>query len=192
MDRALGVVHGERGVKIALGHVLGGALVVVLVLAAHLRQFRRAVLVFQNAEHAAAIDARKLAVVADHDELCARRVGVTGELRHELGVDHGRFVEDDHGLVVPARPAGIEPEKLAVDRGGAGEAVGAHVFGHGVRGREANNLVATRGVRLANGGNGEALSGSGLAVDDGETARLGGVNEGVGLFAADACEFRAA
>ena len=88
--------------KIALGHEFGGAAVVVLVLPAHLGKFRRAVLVFQNAEHAAAIDARKLAVVADHDELRARLVRVAGELRHELGVDHGGFVENDDGAVVPA------------------------------------------------------------------------------------------
>ena len=52
----LSFVDAERVVKIALGHHLGCAAVVELVLALDFRQFGRAVAVFEHAEHAAAVD----------------------------------------------------------------------------------------------------------------------------------------
>ena len=58
VDRALVLVDAERVVKIALGHHLGRAPLVDLVLALHFRELGRAVAVFQRAEHAAAVDAR--------------------------------------------------------------------------------------------------------------------------------------
>jgi hypothetical protein len=146
-------------------------------------------LVFQNAEHAAAIDARKLAIVADHNQLRARRVGVAGELGHKLGVDHRGFVEDDGGFVVPARAAIIEFKKLAVDRGGAREAAAAHVLGNGIGGGEADNLIACDGVGLANGVDRVALAGSGLSVDERKPPCPGHMAHGLGLLAAHAREF---
>ena len=151
LDRALRVVDAERVVKIALGHQLGGAAVVVLALPAHLRQFRRAVAVFQDAEHAAAIDARKLPVVADQNQLGARLLRMAGELRHELGVDHRGFVDDDDGARVPRGAAIFEGEELAVDGRGAAEAVAAHVLGDGVGRGEADDPVTLGLVGVADG-----------------------------------------
>ena len=58
VDRALLLVDAERVVKIALGHHLGGAPVVELVLPFDLAERRGAMAVLERAEHAAAVDAR--------------------------------------------------------------------------------------------------------------------------------------
>ena len=116
VDRALLLVDVERVVKIALGHHLGRAALVDLVLPLHLGQLGRAVAVFQRAEHAAALDAAELPVVADQNELRAGVVRVRGHHRHQLGVEHRGLVHDDDGAPVPARAAVVEREQLAVDR----------------------------------------------------------------------------
>ena len=89
--------------KIALGHKLGGAAVVALGLTTHLTQLRRAVTILEDGEHAATIDARKLPVVADQNQLGARGVGEGRDLRHQLRVDHGGFVDHEDRAAVPRR-----------------------------------------------------------------------------------------
>jgi hypothetical protein len=71
-----------------------------------------------------------------------------------------------------------------------GETVVAHVLGDGVGGRESDDVIAARGIGLADRGNGVAFSGSGLPVDDRKPPCPGRMAESVGLFAADAREFR--
>ena len=58
MDRALCFIDAERVMEIPLGHHLGRAPLVDLVLALHFRQRYRAIAILERAEHAAAVDAR--------------------------------------------------------------------------------------------------------------------------------------
>ena len=171
--------------KIAFGHHLGRAAVVLLQLPPHLGQTCRAVPVFESAEHPAAIDARQLPVVADQNEFGAAVIGMGGQHRHEFGVDHCGLVHHDDGAAVPNRAPIIEGEQLAMDRAGMAEAVGLHVLGDGVGRREPDHAVAPRLIDLADRGHRVALAGAGLAVDQREAPGLGGLANGAGLLARD-------
>ena len=191
MDGAFLVVDAERVVKVAFGHHLRRAPLVDFVLALDFAQFGRAMAVLERAEHAAAIDARQLPVVADKDELGAGFVRMRRHHGHELGIEHGGFVHHDDGAPVPAGAPIVEPEELAMHGCGVAEAVATHVLCHRVCRGEPDHAIAGFFVGLADRGHGEAFAGAGLAVDDRQALFAGGVAEGAGLFARDPCELLA-
>ena len=82
MDRAFVLIDRQGIREISLGHHRGRAAFLVLVLAGHLGERGGAVAVLQRAKHPAAIDARKLPVVADQDQLGAGGARVLGQFRH--------------------------------------------------------------------------------------------------------------
>ena len=189
LDRSLGLIDAERVIEIPFGHHLGRAPVIMLVLTAHDRQLGRAVAVLEHAEHAPALDARKLPVVADQNQLRAGGAGVGAQYRHVARVDHGGLVHHDDGAPVPSGEVVVQAQQLAVHRAGAGEAVARHVPGDGVGRGEADHLVALQLIGLADRRHREALAGAGLSVDQGKPRPCGGVAAGTGLLARDPVEF---
>ena len=102
----------------------------------------------QRLEHAAALDAAELLVVAGKNEFragCARGGGEPGQV---LGRHHGRLVDDQDGLFIPCRPPVFEQLQFAGDGVRVGEPVAAHLLCHVVRPGEADYLAA---LGLVNG-----------------------------------------
>ena len=83
----------------------------------------------------------KLPVVADQDQLRAGCVGMRREHRHDLGVDHGGFVDHDDGAPVPCVRSLLRANSSLWIVAASAKAVALHVLGDGVGRREADDPV---------------------------------------------------
>ena len=106
MDAARLVEGLQRALKLATVHLVESGFLLGGADALHVLQDRRAVRLPQRLEHAAALDARKLRVVARKNEFCASGARGRGDLRKVFGRHHGRLVHNQDGVFIPsAAPA---------------------------------------------------------------------------------------
>ena len=173
VDGTFRLIDAKGVSEIAFGHHRGRPPLLVLMLAGHLRQRRSAIAVLQRTEHAAAIDTGELPVVTDQDELRVVGACMRGDLGHQPGVDHSGFVHHDDSSRVPLPAPIVQGEELTMNRGGLPEAIAFHVLGDGIGRRQTYDRILVGFIGLADRAHGEALPGSGLAVDQSQTFRTG-------------------
>ena len=164
-DRAVPVVGRHRTVEPALGQIARGLALPVHLLPRHLGDLGRAVLLAQLGEQSAALDAGKLPVVAGKNHLgpCPLRLGQ--HLAGHPAVQHRRLVDHHDGAPVPARAAVLDPEQSRMHRARLDEAVRLQVLGHGVRGGQSHDTVASGLVCRAHRRQCVALARAGPALD---------------------------
>ena len=172
----------ERLRKLALVHLAEGRFLLGLLDALHVAKDRRAVRLPQRLEHAAALDAGKLRVVAGENKFRAGIAGGGGKLRKIVGRNHRRLVDDEDGVVVPLAAPVFEGHEFGGNRVGAREAVAAHLLHDIVCPRKPDDFAALGLIGRAHGVQGIALAGSRLAPQHRKTFRAGEVGQGLGLF----------
>ena len=129
----------------------------------------------QRLEHAAALDAGKLLVVAGENEFRAGLLRGGRDAGELLRRNHRRLVHDQNRVAVPARPAFLERVHFAGDGVGLLEAVATHLLDDVIRPSQADDVLAFGLVDGAHGFQRVALAGSGLAPKHGKALRAGQV-----------------
>ena len=156
----------QGGAEVAAVHLAPCLLFFGTLHALNVRKDRRAVGLAQRLENPAALDARKLRVVARQNQLCARLSRGGGQLAKLLGRNHCGLVHHQNRVAVPMRAAFLKLAKLAGERVRVLEAVAAHLLHNVIRPRQAANVFALGLVNRARGFKRVALARSGLAPKD--------------------------